>query len=68
MIWDPFNQIRQYTTLILPDFWKDPVKLASIYNLQPLSVKWYCNHDRGFEGLLHNLHCNTLGNTVWCQQ
>ena len=29
-------------------FWKVLVKLANIYDLQPLSVKWYCNYDKGF--------------------
>ena len=38
------------------------VKLANIYDLLPLSVKWYCNSDRGSAGLLHHLHCNNLGN------
>ena len=64
-----YNQsLRQEINLIL--FWilKGPVKLASIYNLQPLNVKWYCNHDRGSEGLLYHLHCSTLGNTLQCQQ
>ena len=67
--WDPFNQIRQHTALSLATlFWKCPVKIVKIYDLQPPSVKWYCNHDRGSEGLLHHLRCNTLDNTLQCQQ
>ena len=49
-------------------FWKAPVKLGNIYNLPPLKAKWYCSHDRGSEGLLNQLHCNTLGNTLQRQQ
>ena len=30
--------------------------------MQPLIVKWYCNNRS--EGLLHHLHCYTLGNTL----
>ena len=40
------------TALSLPEFKKAQVKLANIYDLQSLSVKWYCNHGRGSEGLL----------------
>ena len=67
--WDPSNYIRQYTALSLATlFSKHPVKLVNIYDLQPPSVKWYCNRDRRSEGLLHHLCCNTLGNTLQCQQ
>ena len=66
--WDPFNQIRQYTALPkFTWFWNAQVKLANIYDLQPLSVKWYCNCDRGSD-LLHHVNCKTLGNTLHCQQ
>ena len=47
-------------------FWKTTVKSANIYDLDPLSVKWYCNHGRDSEGILYHLHCNTLGNTLQC--
>ena len=43
-------------------FWKDSLKLANIHDLQPLSVNWYCNLDRGFAGFSHHLHCNSLSN------
>ena len=67
MIWNPFNQIRQYTALSLPEF-KKPQSNKNVYDLQALIVKWYCNSDRGSEGLLHHLHCFTLGSTLQFQQ
>ena len=58
--WDPFNHTQQYTGLRLATwFWKTSVKLTNTVDLQPLSVKWYCNRGRVSEGLLHHFYCNT---------
>lgn len=36
--------------------------------MRPLSVKWYCDYDRGFWRPWHDLPCKVLGNTLQSQQ
>ena len=44
------NTYIQFEILLI----RSLAKLVNIYDFQPLSVKWPCNHDRGSEGLLYH--------------